>query len=491
MSAGMVLGISEVLASYPGGSPPPPAIALLIIGANALLVGALSSLLGVALRASRKRVSHSGMIGATLGPLLGASIASVIWQHATLSGPLTAVFLSGLATALMLTVAVSLVTMRLGDSLERGARSLSGPFVWVAVALPMASAERILWSQTSTAIAVVGLIGIPLLVVAIALATFEWIRRRGSRPPRSFSRIFALLVLGAATVAFLPWVIPWVLSDPRLAAPDEHGPPNILVVALGSAPASAAIGNESGLMFLALAGVSYEKVQPDGPSGVRELLTTPAGASVAAMLVEKGYAAAAILTDATRTPMLSGVEIDAAPGAPRLLAGSFGWMASASLLTGPGKPLLTALGFGVAYRRPGEIAAAAKRWLSSWRMGRAQSPFFLYVDFVVTDGGERREAVEAGLLDLLEQLEQLNVDHRTAILVASDPYARGSADSGPPGPFTAVLRPAADWPQSARGVRVRRKIYSRELGAALLEMADRDPRAVPRALPGQSNVVPR
>jgi hypothetical protein len=51
MSAGMILGISELLASYPAGSPPPPPLALLIIGANALLVGVLSSLLGVSLRA--------------------------------------------------------------------------------------------------------------------------------------------------------------------------------------------------------------------------------------------------------------------------------------------------------------------------------------------------------------------------------------------------------------------------------------------------------
>jgi hypothetical protein len=122
-------------------------------------------------------------------------------------------------------------------------------------------------------------------------------------------------------------------------------------------------------------------------------------------------------------------------------------------------------------------------------MRSARSPFFLYVDFGLTDGPDRPGAVEAGLIELLEQLEQLNVDRRTTIVVASDPHARWSADSGPPAPFAAVLRPAADWPQSARGVRVRRKIYSRELGAALLEMANRDPRAVPGALPGQSNGV--
>jgi hypothetical protein len=122
-------------------------------------------------------------------------------------------------------------------------------------------------------------------------------------------------------------------------------------------------------------------------------------------------------------------------------------------------------------------------------MQSAPAPFFLYVDFGTADGLDRWDAAEAGLIELLEQLEQLNVDRRTAIVVASDPYARWSADSGPPAPFAAVLRPAADWPQSARGVRVRRKIYSRELGAALLEMANRDPRAVPGALPGQSNGV--
>jgi hypothetical protein len=187
--------------------------------------------------------------------------------------------------------------------------------------------------------------------------------------------------------------------------------------------------------------------------------------------------------------MLKGVEIDAAPGAPRLLAGSLGWMASASLLTGPGMPLLTALGLGATHRTPDQVAAAAKRWLDSWRMQRAEAPFFLYVDFGATDGLDRRNAAEAGLGELVEQLEQLAVDHRTVIVVASDPYARWSADSGPPAPFTAVLRPAADWPQPARGIRVHRKIYSRELGAALLEMADRDPRAVPRVLPGQSNDV--
>ena len=224
LSAGMILGISEVLVAYPAGSPPPPPIALLIIGANALLVGVISSLLGFALRTSKRRISHSGMVGAMLGPLLGASIAGLIWQHATLPGMPTALFLSGLATALMLAVAASLAAMRLGETLERGARSLSGPFIWFAVALPMAAAERILWLQTGKVIEVVGLIGIPFLVVAIAMATFEWVRRRGSRPPRSFRRVTALLVLGAIAVAFLPWALPWVLGDFELPELDEQAP---------------------------------------------------------------------------------------------------------------------------------------------------------------------------------------------------------------------------------------------------------------------------
>jgi hypothetical protein len=37
-----------------------------------------------------------------------------------------------------------------------------------------------------------------------------------------------------------------------------------------------------------------------------------------------GYVAATILTDPERAPTLEGVEIDAAPGAQRLLAESFG-----------------------------------------------------------------------------------------------------------------------------------------------------------------------
>jgi hypothetical protein len=237
--------------------------------------------------------------------------------------------------------------------------------------------------------------------------------------------------------------------------------------------------------------VSYERVQPDGPRGVRELLTTPAGASVPSELLANGYAAAAILTDPERAPTLEGVEIDAALGAQRLLAESFDWMAGASLLTGPGEPLLAALGLGATYRTPDQIAAAAKRWLTSWRMRRAPAPFFLYVDFGATDGADRRDAAEAGLIELLEQLEHLAVDHRTAIVVASDPSARWSADSAPPAPFAAGLRPAADWPQSARGVVVHRKIFSRELGTALLDMADRNPRAAPRALPGLSNDIRR
>ena len=220
-------------------------------------------------------------------------------------------------------------------------------------------------------------------------------------------------------------------------------------------------------------------------------MTTPTGVSVPSELAAKGYAAAAILTDLERAPRLDGVEIDAAPGAPRLLAESFGWMASSSLLMGPGKPLLSALGLGATYRTPDQIASAAKRWLTAWRMRRVQSPFFLYVDFGATDGLDRRDAAEAGLVELLDQLEQLAVDDRTAIVVASDPYALRGADSGPPSPFAVVLRPAADWPRSAPGARVQRKIYSRELGAALVEMADRNPRAVPRALPGQSNSVRR
>jgi hypothetical protein len=483
----VILGISELLVSYPAGSPPSPPIALLLVATNALVVGVLSTLLGVVLQTSEKRISHSGMIGATLGPLLGAAIAGAIWQQATIPKMPALLAVSGLATALMLVVAVSLATMRLGESFERGSLFFSGPFVWFAAALPMASAERILWSNTGTAIAIAGLVGIPLLAVAIAIARFEWVQRRGSRPPRSFSRVFVLLVLGAIAAAFLPRAIPWWFADPQLPALDEQGPANILVVALGAAPASAAIESEPGFAFFAPASARYENVQPDGPSGVREILTNSAGTSVPSELAANGYAAAAILTDPEREPTLQGVEIDSAPGAQRLLAESFGWMAGASLLTGPGEPLLAALGLGETYRTPDQIAAAAKRWLTDWRMRRAPAPFFLYVDFGATDGVDRRDAAEAGLLELLDQLEQLAVDHRTAILIASDPDARSSADSGPPPPFAAVLRPPADWPQSTRGVRVPRKIYPRELGAALLEMANRNPRAVPRVLPGQSN----
>ena len=290
-SAGLILGISELLASYPGGlPPPPPPIALLTVATNGLVVGVLSSLLGVVLRTSEKRISHSGMIGATLGPLLGAAIAGVIWKHANADGMPSLLALSGLATASMLAVAVSLAIMRLGESLERGALFLSGPFVWFMAALPMASAERILWSNTGPSIAIAGLVGIPLLAIAIAIARFEWARRRGSRPPRSFSRIFVLLIFSAVTAAYLPWAIPWWFSDRELPALSEQGPPNILVVALGSAPASTAIGTEPALVFLALASVSYEHVQPEGPSGVSGLLTTPAGASVKSELVANGYA---------------------------------------------------------------------------------------------------------------------------------------------------------------------------------------------------------
>jgi hypothetical protein len=289
--------------------------------------------------------------------------------------------------------------------------------------------------------------------------------------------------------AFIPWAIPWVLSDLESPAFDEQGPPNILVVALGTAPTSAEIGNEPGLAVLALAGVSYEHIQPDGPSGARELLTTPDGASLASELAAKGYVAAAILRDLERAPTLGGIESDSAPGALRLLSESLGWMASSSLLTGPGKPMLNALGLGETYRTPDEIAAAAKRWLTSWRMQKARSPFFLYVDFGATDVLDRGGAAEAGFVELLEQLEQLGVDYRTTIVVASDPYARWSADSVLPAPFAAVLRSAGDWSEFPRGVRVRRKIHSRELSAALLEMADRDPRAASRPLPGLLNDV--
>ena len=283
----------------------------------------------------------------------------------------------------------------------------------------------------------------------------EAIRRRldssGSRPARSFSRIFVLLVIGAVAAAFLPWAIHGCSRTANCPLPTNKARRTFLVVALGSTPASAAVGSEPGLALLALAGVRYENVQSDGPFGVRELLTTSAGTSVPSELATNGYAVANILTDPERSPILEGVEIDAAPGGQRLLADSFGWMASASLLTGPGMPLLTALGLGATYRTPDQVAAAAKRWLTSWRIRRATAPFFLYVDFGATDGIDRRDAAEAGAIELLELLEQLDVDHRTAIVVASDPHARRSADSGPPAPFTAVLRPAAGWPGPTPG----------------------------------------
>jgi hypothetical protein len=468
-SAGAVLGLVELAFVFLGGHSPPPTLSMLVIAAEVLAVAVGAGLLGWVLLACAKPPSHSYMVGALVGPLLATSIAGIACSRAIGGDAPSALEVSGLMAALSLAVAAALTAARIGDRLERSGATVSGPLVWLAAALPLACAERVFQTNTDHDLAIAALGGVLVAAIASIAGALEWTLKRSSRPRMAHSRVFTLLIAGAIAAAFAPRALPWVLVD-RDMPPVTDCPSNILVVALDSVDPASAVNAE--LASLTWPAVTYDALDPQDLPGVRSVLTTPDGSRVVSELVADGYAAGAMLAADSVIPELEGAQLDTTPGPGGLLAGPLRWTAGAGLLTGPGDPLLRVMAFDAAHRSPDQIAIAATRWLFSWRVRRAPSPFFLFVDLRVGRRG-RADTAERGLGVLMNQLDQLGVLDRTTVLAVREVPPRSSAALSAP-MLRAVLRPPLSRPDLPLGVHGAGWTRGTDLGNALLQIGRAD-----------------
>ncbi len=487
-SAGLVLGLAELAVAVPMGSALPPPLAVLVLGIDSAVVALGSLLIGAILRVRSVRLSRSGLVGAVVGPLLFAAISGRFWSELTTGGPPEMIDLLGLMTAALFAAAAGLAASRLADALERRGIVCSAQYVWGGVSLPLAASERLIhagWfsGQFGSLIA----LAMVLTVAAAGWATIVIAQRRDTHSAWTFG--WSLLCLGAASIgaAAAPTLLPWLLYD-RDAPELGIGPANFLIVVL-PAPNQSDLSRSLEpqavtltLERLALEGPSYQILSETHQAGARALLTDNRDAAVVPQLANAGYATAAILPGGNVPPELAAAEVDARPGARRLLMGPLAWLAAAPLLTGPALPLLRLLGLDTETRDADRVAERAKAWLLDWRMERSAVPFFLFVDFrnaaPPQNGESLLERSDARLGDILEHLRMLGVENSTLIVVLS-------AGSSQPGlkarTSRAVLRAPRDWPQPA-GPIGKGPISGGQLGNFLIEVSQSDGK-FPVALP--------
>jgi hypothetical protein len=479
-SAGLVFGMAELAVAIPSGFALDPRLAALVLGIDSVLVALGSILVGAILRASSIRVSRSGLVGAVVGPLLFAAISGRFWSALTADGLPSMIDLSGLMTAALFATAAGLTASRLADALERRGVVCSALYVWGAVSLPLAASERlthVAWFTGSSG--VLCALAVVLSVAAVTWATVEIAQRRESRSPRSFGWLLLWLAATSTAVAAAPSLLPWIYYD-RDAPEIGIGPPNFLVVLLPDSNGSGASSElelraaRPNLEQLAFEGSTVE-VFPQPMSGVaRALLIDTREVAVVPQLSAAGYATAAILPDDNAPPELAAAEMDAQPGARKLLEDSLAWLGSARLLIGPALPLLRVLGLDTQTRDVGRVTERAKAWLLDWRMDRVGSPFFLFVDFrnaaPPERGGSLVERSDTSLGDLLEHLRMLGVEESTLVAVLG---AERSGEHLRTRPSRIVVRaPTGESPRtrSAREI----SASAGQLGDFLIELSQGD-----------------
>jgi hypothetical protein len=234
---------------------------------------------------------------------------------------------------------------------------------------------------------------------------------------------------------------------------------------------------------LAFEGSTYEILPGAVEAGARGLLTGTRGFAVVSQLSHAGYATAAILPGGNVPPELAAAEVDARPGARRMLEGPLRWLGAAPLLTGPALPLLHLLGLDTETRSVDRVAERAKAWLLDWRMERAGAPFFLFIDFRNAAPPPRGESLlersDARLGDILEHLLTLGVQDSTLVVVLS---GEETGMSGADRPSRIVLRTPMDWPRSTRAPQAG-SLRGEKLGDFLIEVSQSDGTS-PVTLPG-------
>ncbi len=476
-SAGLVFGLAELAVAVPGGAALDPRLAVLALGIDSAMVALGSVLVGAFLRSRSVRLSRSGLVGAVVGPLLFAAISGRFWNELTAGGLPELIDFSGLMTAALFATAAGLVASRLADALERRGVVCSALYVWGGVSPPLAASERLAHTEWfSGPVGVLIALAVVLTAAAAAWGTVEIAQRRDSHNARTFRWLLLWLGIASIGAAAAPTLLPWLFYEPD-ASEIGIGPANFLIAVLpdpnGSEPSRSA---EHPVVTLTLErltseGWSYEILAETREAAARALLTDARGAAVVPQLSDAGYATAAILPGGAAPPELAAAEVDARPGARRLLEGPLAWLGAAPILTGPALPLLRSLGLDTETRDADRVAERAKAWLLDWRMERSAAPFFLFVDFrnaaPPRNGEPLLERSDARLGDILEHLRMLGVEDSTLVVVLSP--------SSPPAglrarPSRAVLRAPRSWPRPVWSIE-KGPISGGQLGGFLIEVS--------------------
>jgi hypothetical protein len=208
-------------------------------------------------------------------------------------------------------------------------------------------------------------------------------------------------------------------------------------------------------------------------SPANQLLGLPNGDLIAPRLAARGYVTASILPRPGSLVAGTQQTDDRAAGRAQL-ATSASWMAGAPWLRGPASSLLGWVGHDRGERGPEQLGRAAGRWLLSWRASRAPAPFLLLVDLRVKEANAN--AIDAGLRALLDGLDAIDLELRTALVLVIESSAGAGA--------TRVLFvPPPSWPPAARQPEPGHLLQDGDLGAALVRLAN-GKRDQPARLPG-------
>lgn len=456
LGAGLCLGAVEALALLVEGIELGPGTALALLAADALAVGVPAMLVGIGVRLSGRRLRHSTLVGAMVGPLLAARVLP-----RALGGP-EPELLAGLGLAALAGLGAGFA----GSRLERGGVPISGPPVWTAVSLLVAAGGALRpggpLEATPAALAALAGAVIVLALLAAFLAVFG--SRRDSVAPWPWARTLVALAFAATGVALAPRILPWLLMDPPSAAARPHSP-SVIVLDLGAfAPdAAPSLGGEDpsvNLTLLASGGILYRRLLlPPGGGTPGGWLSLPGGLSVARALEARGYGVRAVV-----------------PGA--VLPPGFG----RPLRTSPDDALRATVGGALLARvgadRSGEPAEAAgrlgleaRRRVATARALAPEKPLFLFVDLADTPRDVQRLDDELGtLLDFIAGLE-LEDQTRVGVVwreIAPDGSLRARA----------LLRPEPG-ARSPRGVAVEMPVLADEMASVMAGLRAVDAAGVP------------
>lgn len=441
--AALLLGLAEIAVAAAGGVLPPPSVAFLAIFASVVATVVCGVSVGLFINVTGGPADRATLVGATLGPLAWVALGPPAW---TTGGPL----LVGAMGAIAASCGIGGVVIA-REASERG-HPLSSLWLWGGAAMLLAGAARLAATGSGLEVAVAFFLG---------LAVLGFCLRAAPKPMRSDRRLLGWLTVLVPAACYLPWLLPWLLIDERLPSLDRW-PPNFVLVWLEVPEVQpGAPGEPIGTAeLMATDAVRYRMHSTESPAN--QLLGLPNGNLIAPHLEARGYATASILP--RPGSLVAGTqETDDRAAGRAQLATSASWMAGAPWLSRPASSLLGWVGHDRNERGPDQLGRAAGRWLLRWRALRAPAPFFLVVDLRAERANA--DAIDAGLRALLDRLDAIDLELRTAVvLVIESPAEAGGA--------RVLFVPPPSWPPAARQPEPGHALQEGELGAALVRLAD-------------------